>query len=250
MSQGNEPSIIDYARFHDLIRDHLQVNPLENLTAPHDIRSEFEDNENLFQIRADCVTVPDERLTADLDTASLLSSVFALAQNPPSRNDDTDGFDIHKFRRMKLEIPLLRTDPEIDVLRFVPPQIVPDLKNEFLPLETVDEEADEGFEFPTRYHNLPDEHTRKLKAEKLEVTRDALAFLHEALNSHHEGGKHEYLEGAELPYTRVCVIPEWLVRANTIRENQDTALVTTSATYVPYRAALCTFRHGTYRIHI
>ena len=232
MSREVEPSIIDYARFHGLTRDYLAEDPLQNITAPPDFLSDLEDNENLFQIRADCVKVPDERLTVDEDAASYLSSVFALAEEPPSRNDDIDEIDRHRFRRMKLEVPLLRSDPEIDLWRFTQ-QIVPDLGHEFLPLETVDQEADEGLDWPTKYHDLPEEYTRRIKEEKLEVTSDTLTFLQEALNYHHEGGEHEVFEGVELPYTKVCQISRRLIDTNTTRENQGPAIVSTFTAYVP-----------------
>ena len=202
MSQEVEPSIIDYARFYGLIRDHLQDDPLKQFAPPHDFLSDLDDNSDLFQIRADCVKVADERLTFHEDAASLLASVLAFTQQPLSRNSEDDEVDVHRVRRMKHELPLLRSDPEVDLLRFAP-RIVPDLENEFLPLETVDEEADEGFDWPTRCYSLPDEYARKLRAEKLEVTSDALAFLQSALNFRREDGEQRTVEEVELPYTKV-----------------------------------------------
>ena len=203
MSQEVEPSLLEYARFHGLIRDHLEDHPLQHLECPRDFWSDLEDNQDLFQIRTDTVKVPDERLAVDEGTASLLSSVQALAQQPPSRHGEDDEFDVHRVQRLKLELPLLRSDPEFDLLRFAP-KIVPDLEHEFLPLETVDQEADEGLDWPTRCHDLPDEYTKKLESEKLEVSSDAMVVLQAALTYHHEGGNHEFFEDIELPYTKVC----------------------------------------------
>ena len=201
MSQEFEPSMLEYARFYGLTRNYLEDDPLQHLAAPHDIYPGLEDNDDLFQIRADAVKIPDERLTIDEDAASLLSSVLALAQQPPSRNGDDYEIDTRKVQRMKVEVPLLRTDPEVDLLHFAQ-KIVPDLANEFLPLETVDEEADEGLDWPSWCHNLPEELTRKLKAEKLDVTNDALVALQEALTIH--DGSDGIFEDVELPYTKVC----------------------------------------------
>lgn len=205
MSQEKEPSIIEYARFYGLIRDHLEDDPLQQLAALRDNSLDLEDDGDLFQSPADTAHASNERLTLDKGAASLLSSVLALAQQPPSRCDVDDEIDTHRVRRMKLEVPLLRSDPEVDLLRFAPP-IVPDLEHEFLPLETVDEEADEGLAWPTRCYDLPDEYERRSKAEKLLVTSDALVFLHEALNFHTEGGPHENFEDVDLPYTKVSTI--------------------------------------------
>lgn len=205
MSQEDvQPSTIEYARFHGLIRDHLEHHPLHGLAAPPDFSSQLDDTPDLFQIRQDCVEVPKERLTIDVDTASLLSSIATLAKEPPSRHGD-DEIDTHRVRRMKHELPLLRSDPEVDLLRFAP-RIVPNLENEFLPLETVDEEADEGFGWPTRCYELPGEYTRKLKEEKLEVWSDVLVFLQETLRFHLEGGTHQVFEDVESSYTKVSSV--------------------------------------------
>ncbi len=201
MSGQGEPSIIEYARFYDLIRDHLEDDPLQQLTAPHDFLSDLEDGD-LFQIRAENVKIPDERLTIDEGAASLLSSISALAQQPPSRHGEDYEIDTRKVQRMKQELPLLRSDPELDQLRFAP-KIVPDLEHEFLPLETVDEEADEGLEWPTSCYDLPDQLHRKVKAEKLEVSNDALLFLQEALNFGLQDDEPAAVEDVELPYTTV-----------------------------------------------
>lgn len=240
MSQEAEPSIIDYARFYGLIRDHLKDNPLEQFSPPRDLFSDLEDNSNLFQIRADSVRVPDERLAFDEGAASVLSSAIALAKQPPSTENEDDEINVHRVRRMKHEIPLLRTDPEVDLLRFAP-RIVPNLENEFLPLETVDEEADEGFDWPTWCSSLPEEYAKKLKAEKLKVTSDALVFLQEALNFQQEGGEQQILDHAELAYGKVCTASYSPTCAHIIVENQDTARVTASATHVSRGITFPTF---------
>lgn len=203
MSQDVEPSIIDYARFHGLIHDHLEENPLQGLAAPHDFSSQLDDTADLFQIRSDCVKLPEDRLQVDADTASLLSEIAALAKHRPQPFDVDDDFDVHRVRRLKHELPLLRTDPEVDLLRFAP-KIVPDLEREFLPFETVDEEADEGFEWPSACHDWPNDYHRKLKAERLVLPKEALIYLHETLRFDLEGGNYEVFDNADSPYTRVC----------------------------------------------
>ncbi|KAL6719367.1 hypothetical protein ACLMJK_003606 [Lecanora helva] len=200
MSQ-EEPSIIDYARFHGLVRDHLEDDPLQQHAPSVDIISSFDDSADLFQICNDSVKVPDERLTFDQGAASLLSSVLALAQHPHSPHKEDDDLDTHRVRRMKHDVPLLRSDPKIDQLRFAP-RIVPNLEHEFLPMETVDEEADEGVGWPSRCYSLRDEYAKKSKTEKLEVTSDALAFLQATLRSHQQDEELRCMEEVERPYTR------------------------------------------------
>ena len=202
MSQDNEPSILEYARFYGLTRDHLEDDPLQQLADFHADPLDLEDNPDLFSIREDTVKVPAERLTFDEGAATFLSSVLALAHQPPPQSDVDDEIDIHRFQRMKLEVPLLRSDPEVDLMRFKAP-IIPDLEHEFLPLETVDEEADEGLTWPTWYDDLAREFERKIETEKLQVDKDALLFLQETLNYHVKGGLYEEFEDVELPYTKV-----------------------------------------------
>jgi len=200
--------MIDYARFYGLIQDHLEDQPLQGLAAPHDFLSQLDDTADLFQISSDCVKVPEERLPVDAGTASLLSEIAALAKHAPPPFDVDSEFEVRRVRRMKRELPLLRTDHEVDLLRFAS-RIVPNLEREFLPLETIDEEADEGFEWPSTCHDLPDEYLGKFKAEKLVFPKEALIYLQEVLSFHLDGGSHAVFDDVELPYTRVCMTDAW-----------------------------------------
>lgn len=237
MSQDVEPSLIDYARFYGLVQDHLEVKPLQGLAPPHDFLSQLDDTADLFEIRSKCVKIPKERLPIDAGTASLLSEVVALAKHAPPRFDGDYEFDIHRVRQMKHELPLLRTDHEVDLLRFAP-RIVPHLEREFLPLETVDEEADEGFEWPSKCHDLPEEYHRKLKAERLVFSKEALSYLQETFRFHLEGGSHEVFDSVELPYTRVCTADVCSMDAYAATEIQGATRVTASTAYVPSHPAL------------
>jgi len=203
MSQEVEPSMIEYARFYGLIRNHLEPHPLQTFSAAEGLLpQQVEDSPDLFQLHLENIKVPEERLAVDAGSASLLSSVATFAKGAPSRNDEDDGICTHRVRRMKHESPLLRSDHELDMLCFAP-RIAPDLENEFLPLETVDEEADEGFTWPSKYYELPDVHDKKSKAEKLEIASDGLLFLQQSLRFHLEGGEHAIFEVHEVPYKRV-----------------------------------------------
>ena len=201
MSQEAEPSLIEYARFHGLSKDYLEHHPLEGIAPPLDFLSQLEDSPDLVHIEPGDFKLPKERLTVDAGAASLLAEVAALAK-PVIRSDEDDGLNLHRFRNLKLELPLLRTDHELDMLRFAP-QVVPDLEHEFLPYETVDEEADEGLTWPSRCHELPSLYWKKVESEKLQVSRDALQFLQQSLQYHLEGGNHEAFEVDDIPYERV-----------------------------------------------
>ena len=191
MSQEEEPSIIDYARFYGLISDHLEPHPLQG-TAARDIfhSLELDDDDGLLPPNLPAYGLPQERLTVDAGVAAVLSSIAALAEVPPARDD---VIDTHRIRNLKLELPLLRSDHEVDMLNFGP-QIVPDLEHEFLPLETVNEEADEGLTWPATCYQLPGKFANKSASEKLHVSSNALAYLQETLNFHlndHDGFEYD-----------------------------------------------------------
>ena len=193
-----EPRIIDYARFYGLVQNHLEPPPLQGLTLPENPGSLLEDPPELFHIDLSNVKVPKERWAIDADAASLLSSI------PESAKHEIEdlGIDRHRVRRLKIELPLLRSDHEIDLLRFVSP-IVPNLENEFLPFETLDVEEDEGVEWPSSYYALPDDFTKKSRSEKIETSKDDLLYLQQALKCHLEGGEHAAFEIDGSSYKRV-----------------------------------------------
>lgn len=204
MSQGEEPSIIDYARFYGLIRDHLESHPLHGIAAPDSLpSSELDDHPGLSDIDFAKFKIPEERLAVDAGAASLLSCITALAKEAPSRHED--GIDTHRVRQLKHELPILRSDHELDVLNFAP-RIIPDLEHEFLPSETVDEEADEGLTWPSRCYELPNEYAKKSTSEKLQVSSDGFKYLRETLRFHLEGGDNAVFEYDDLPYKKVCIV--------------------------------------------
>lgn len=202
MSQDVEPSIVDYARFYGLACDHRQLCPLQGLTLLEDLGSFLDDPPELVHINLSDGKVPDERLTVDAGVASLLSSITESAKHLPSLSDQDLGIDRHRVRRLKHELPLLRSDHALDVLRFATP-IVPDLENKVLPSETVDVEEDEGFEWPSIYHGLPDELAEKSRSEKLEASKDDFLVLQHTMKLQFERVEHRAFEVDDLHYKKV-----------------------------------------------
>lgn len=182
MSQEEEPSIIDYARFYGLISDHLEPHPLRGIATRDTSHSlELDDDDGLSPLNFPACGLSQERLTVDAGAAVMLSSIAALAKVPLGRDDEV--INIHRIRNLKLELPLLRSDHEVDMLSFGP-QVLPDLEHEFFPLEAVNEEADEGLTWPSTCYQLPGKFANKSTSEKLCVSSNALAYLQETVNFH------------------------------------------------------------------
>ncbi len=201
MSDDFEPSILEYARFYGIALDHLKQNPLHECSAPDNISVQLEDPPDVFRINDSSGGLPLERLSVGTEAAILLSSLQDLGQQ--RRFDEDIELDVHRFQEIKQESPILRTDHELDLQSFAP-RVVPDLENEHLPLEQLDEEADEGLEWPSRYYELPDKLFSEAEAEKPYISREGLVYLQDVLRSLSNDGKDVVFEDDKFVYERVC----------------------------------------------
>ena len=232
-----EPSLLDYARFYGLTRNHLEQIPLQDVVYPSDFLAKLEDPPGAFQIDALQSGIPLETLSLDRDAAILLTSIKqSSASNEPLGFDEYNIPDSHRARNVKLELPLLRTDHESDMLDFRY-RGMRDLAEEHLPLESVDEENDEGLSWPIRFFRLPEEFNQKLESEKLDITKDTLLYLQRVLQLHREGGIHDRFEYDEKPYKRVSYLRG---AATTLmnKEQCSRSSVTTSASSITITQAL------------
>ena len=214
MSQPSETYIHDYARFYGLVRDHKICGPLECIspieehtyeTALEDPRGGIEDPRDGYRhspgscpintsgedytgdINPQCTTcvteapnasqmeIQNERMFIDAGTASVLASISQSAGASPFFDEDASR-NTQRRQWLKHELPLLRSDPKCDLQEFIQP-FAPGLKNEFLPFETLDEEADEGFKWPLKYLGLPDELWQNLLREKPKIPGEAMRYL-------------------------------------------------------------------------
>ncbi|KAL8825383.1 MAG: hypothetical protein Q9191_004451 [Dirinaria sp. TL-2023a] len=181
MSQETEPSLSEYARFHGLSIYHLDYNPLSGLSKESILQSHLKDPDRCFKIDSSLDVNLEERLQFGEDEALVLAS---LAENPRKifAFDQDLEIDTHRVRNMKVEVPMLTTDHEIDMLHFASP-LVPDLAHEHLPFESVDDEADQGLFWPSQLYRLPDEYMTEAEKEQLEISKDDLMSMHETLHS-------------------------------------------------------------------
>src|SRR5206468_1087980 len=81
---------------------------------------------------------------------------------------------------LKQEVPLLKTDSELDLLSFGSAAL-PNLKNLKIPFETTDEERDEGLEWPSEYHAYPAQCDEKANTEKITISKEVLVYLQDAV---------------------------------------------------------------------
>ena len=190
MSTETEPSVLDYARYYGLSQNHLEVDPLQQALLPppaeHQPPLQPDTETPWLQLSPSITTPPPERLTA-VKAASALLAVTDPKQYDDPGFDPVDLLPIHRIRHHKVELPLLRSDHEMDMLGFLHP-IEPNLAEEFIPLEKVDNEQDEGLGWPSYCYAWPGVYFRKAQNEKLELTRDVFAYMKAALDAGPENG--------------------------------------------------------------
>ncbi|MCJ1423041.1 hypothetical protein MMC29_000922 [Sticta canariensis] len=191
MSPDSEPSLLEYARRHGLAHNHRATNPLANPGHMDDNRF-FEDLPDDFPLDDFNARLSRESLSFGKDAMSVLASVRETGSSLDGEWGGVDvDVDVRRWRKLKQELPLVRTDPELDMVEFRR-GMVPDLKNEVLPMEAIDEEADEGFTWPSKYHGLIDEFAKSFESETLAVSSQALLYLRDALRLSSEIEKHEW----------------------------------------------------------
>ena len=198
---------LQYARLHGLSRNHLsdtfafthiealQAGILEGIT-----------DDSLPQFDLGVEPRLDERFTLSKEAARLLQAVA---------HQDTQGtidalvlpmLGSSEVKITRVELPLLKTDHETDCKQFAQwDGFEIKLKDVKFPLEVVDDEKNEGVKFPSAYWHLGDGFMEELKKEKLEVSKNTMVFLKEALTNVWTKEDDEELCQAEMKYKRVSV---------------------------------------------
>jgi hypothetical protein len=198
---------LEYARLHELSRDHLSdtfaFTHIEALQA--DIPEGITDD-SLPQFDFGVEPRLDERLTLSKEAARLLQAV--------AHQDTQETIDAlilpmlgsSEVKNTRVELPLLETDHETDCKHFAQQDgFEIKLKDVRFPLEVVDDEKNEGVKFPSAYWHLGDGIMEELKKEKLEVSKNTMVFLKEALTNVWTKEDDEELWQAEMKYKRVSL---------------------------------------------
>lgn len=207
-----ELSVLEYAREQGICTDYttelislqdicreLKDTVSLNYTVDQNPRDSFEDDFTNATTAAQ--ELAKDRLALNKEAAFLLRTVVTLREPP---RDDPLTADARQTRDLKLDLPVLQTDAELDLLHFGT-RIEPNFKSlrTRLPSEDLDEENDEGFGLPTKYSAFPAQCDAKVKSEKLVMTRDALAFLQNAVKDDFSHQDEEVLMVEEMVRKRV-----------------------------------------------
>ncbi|KAL9625164.1 MAG: hypothetical protein Q9160_000565 [Pyrenula sp. 1 TL-2023] len=177
-----EPTLLDYARFHGLAIPLTNFDPLSEFLAAHPPQISLDDppgcqptstllNPALVQ------SLTREKIVVNRNVAELIARCIKPPKHPPWSLFD----DYRRIRDLKVELPLLSTDPELDVEQFLSQAKSPVPNLGGLQPIVVDEENDEGLSWPRKYFDAGDHLNKIVKKEKLDTTREALAGLRRLL---------------------------------------------------------------------
>lgn len=172
-----------YARYHKLtIKYDSDHNPYGDLAVPSEDQFGWDSGVLSDANIMDSVsTLIKERLIVSKDAAMLLRSMHDLQKAPSCAETTVDKYQC--MRSLKQELPLLKTDIELDLASFGK-SALPALKDLKIPSEVLAEENDEGLDWPSKYQAYPGQCAKQVKAEKLAVSRDVLLYLQDALTDH------------------------------------------------------------------
>ena len=178
--------VLQYARWRGLCKDYLtEQPPLRDIEPPTEEAIEADlDLDGLAHLSLTNYEdynskLTKERLAVSKEAALLLRAVHELQQQPDPLQDPS--LQLHRRSKLlKVEVPILRTDHELDVQAFGNISI-PDFSKQKIPLENVDNEKDEGLEFPSSYDQYPVKVNRDLESEKISIPREGLLFLSNAI---------------------------------------------------------------------
>ncbi len=187
---------LDFARYHGLTKDYLSERPLDAAQLPTSLLDTSEDAWTLEVLQGFSTR---ECLTIDKEAAVFLREVLTA----PGMTEDVEvEAGRRKTSDLKQERPILRSDHEWDVRHFGKIDPV-DLSRINLPLETINEEKDEGLSWPTEDLDLPARFDARANSERLEIPADTLPYLQEALTNPYCPGDDEAIIAEEIKYQRV-----------------------------------------------
>lgn len=198
-----EPSILEYARSHGICVDYetepLRVAELGKPSEDHFDRNFWDPSDTSITNALSGLT--RERLTVNRDVALFLKEAHSLQDLPATDASSADGRTW--VLSLKQELPLLKSDTELDQLNFGSTAL-PRFKDLKISSEIVNEQNDEGLEWPVKYFAFPAQCDARAKAEKLAVSREVLVYLQHAVRDEYVAEDAERIKAEELSYEPVC----------------------------------------------
>ncbi|KAI9772360.1 MAG: hypothetical protein M1839_002496 [Geoglossum umbratile] len=179
MDEEEQLALLDYARFHGLASDHRVVPPLLSSlipSPPRDFLLQLADPKEVPHLEQLAAFSTREKLFLDREAAALLSTCMWNVEHELTQEDLSFSAGQRRGKELRVELPMLRTDHELD-MRIFGRQVVPGPLGDNIPLEEVNERNDEGISWPLESLDLPRQFNEKLRNEKLEVSKDAILYL-------------------------------------------------------------------------
>jgi len=197
--EEDDESPLAYARRRGLTLDYLQHDPKDSMREFvqrfHETHRDFEDPPGSFSPPKEFEL--KERLTIDMEAAQLLQEVLITPDLPKEfgcefEEEPPNSRTRPKLEDLKVEIPLLRTDNELDMLRFgrLPKPDFGQLSK--FPLIPENDE-DEWLEYESKLLDAFERIRKALEAEKLEIPKEALDFLQSVIQEDYDSTDEESL---------------------------------------------------------
>ena len=201
MSQVDEFSLLEYARFHGLAQNYLASDPLRGLGLSDWDADGLEEAPEAFPSNESNGSMPAESLFFDQSAMSLLFFIKQALSEETLGFDEGITFEPHRSQCLKLDLPLLHTDHELDLISFKL-RIAPDLRIRSLALDAVEEEVDEDFAW-SKHNSLANEYAKRFESETLTVSSEALVFLQDILKFGAGNGELGSFDEGVISYKRV-----------------------------------------------
>jgi hypothetical protein len=203
-------STLEYARLCGFCRNFLSDDPLMICASnplPFDRLSDIEDPKGFISaIDISLDSLICERMEVSIEVGFMLQKIVM----------PNDGYlpldDLHEEPRnygLRMELPLLSTDHEMDIRSFGKTQ-EHGYRQLKLPMEYVNIENDEGLEWPIWSRRLPEDVTNIIDVEKLECPRAAVKYLQDLLvDTVNEEELDAFYSQVE-EFTMVRIVPQFI----------------------------------------
>jgi hypothetical protein len=180
-SRSTSPCVLAYARSHGLCspydREPFEPVPRSAVGLTFDLDGEpCSPGISDAELATAAAALGREKIGVNLEAAALLRGISEQARGERAPCAAPDAWE--RAKGLKVELPVLRTDAELDLVRFGK-RVEPVLGRLRIPSEKVDVQNDEGFEWPERYAEYTVLWDERAKREKLKVSGDAMRCLEE-----------------------------------------------------------------------